>query len=407
MKSQKSTLPSEIFQKCTVAAVLILILLLFSCQENSKITRSYDDGVEIIQYHDIEDWLPRYQMELKEITAISGYYRDSLFFPFAELWDFLIDRESNFFILERNTCRVYKFSRAGKLLKTFGHRGLGPGETTSPGPLFFSEGSFYLLSQAPQKLIRFDPDLNYLADISLEPHTVFWVFRDQNNEANFFLTLDLLKTPAKRNSKSHWLRAYHTFNSPEFRRDTLATNRYHVGGEKQGNTIILDYTVPARFLMAADSTFWINQTVAYRIHLKNKHKPDKIIVIEYPLSELSEREKKELKEKALSRNFGSILAQAGLKKKVRNFPEYQQQITAIDQLNEEIWVTVFSPADKENQEIHVYDLQGTLKKLISTEDARFSTGRKKYARGDTLYMIETGENGDTAVKCYTMNFANL
>ncbi|MDQ7054224.1 MAG: hypothetical protein Q9P14_15555 [candidate division KSB1 bacterium] len=373
--------------------------------EDPEILRYVKNGVEIVEYHSVEKWLPRYTLRLQEQLSISGSFRDSVFIPFGKLQDLMVDQNKNIFIVERNTSRIYKFSQTGKLLQLQpGRKGLGPGESMAPGPMFFQKGLFYWLSQSPQKIIALDLDLNFIKEMSLKPRTVFWIFRDRRNEPIFFLTLDLLAKKTTRNAYSKWLRAFHTYNSP-FLPEIPYGLHVSNGGKRQGNTLVLDYTVPAFYVLAPDCTFWINNTIEYTIELRKMHNHFRTIKIDYPPIKLSDKEKNELKQKAMERNFVGILNQAGLRKKVINFPELHKQIASIDLLNEEIWVSLFASKSKSSQQIHVYDFNGRLIKLVLLEGFRFEQTNKKYIVDDMLYVIQSDDqNGYTTVKRYKMQF---
>ncbi len=287
--SQNKTRPFYSPQLYFILIIFFIFIFLFSfsCQQSEQVIRTVEDGIEIIQYNNPEKWIPRFTLKLEEELVIAGYYED-VYVPFGKLTDVMVNQNGEIFIVEQNTSKVYKFSKQGEFIKTFGRTGKGPGESIDPGSMFLYENNYCYLAQTPQKVIFFDQDLNYVDDLTLRPRTAAWIYRDQNNSPLFFYTMDSVVPENGNVLDRYFLSSWHTFNYPNFKRDTLSEYRSRNPGERQGNKYIMDYEAPAVSRFAPDSTFWINKSIEYKIELKNRFKGQRIIKIDYPLEKLTD-----------------------------------------------------------------------------------------------------------------------
>ena len=66
------------------------------------------------------------------------------------------DMERNFYILDPQDCRIYKFSPSGDLLKTFGRKGEGPGDMKSPFRIYLTGENNLAVSEISNHVNFFD-----------------------------------------------------------------------------------------------------------------------------------------------------------------------------------------------------------------------------------------------------------
>lgn len=373
---------------------LFIILLFFTSCQSKKTKKSYENNIETIEYIEPNTWMPKYELKLNKELEISNY-KDSIYF--GKLGDFLVDQQNNILIVERARFQIHKFSKNGEYIKSLGRQGRGPCECIYPGPLFFYDSSYYLLSQVPPKLINFDNDLNYINDFSLK-NTIFWMFRNQGNFPTFFLIHERI-----RSKYVGFSRTFHTFNSLQFNLDSTAIVKYKGNDETKKNIRFVNYDVPKQYIIADDGKLWLNETTEYKIDLIKNRKKILSILIDLPLQRYTEEELKTYKEEIKGNVGRSIISQAGLQTQIGTLPEYHPAIKKIINLHDQIWVLLKKSISDRFYTIHVYNLNGNLEKIVKVAKDDFVQGNLYYRKDNFLYLMGEDDFNYTVAK-YKMNF---
>lgn len=102
-------------------------------------------------------------MILDEVLSIGSLDGDSIF----QWTGVAVDSASNIYVADAMDYSLKKFSPQGRLLKTAGGRGQGPGEFTAPRLLGCSEAYVYATDQGLLGLHVFDKELNFRRRIAL------------------------------------------------------------------------------------------------------------------------------------------------------------------------------------------------------------------------------------------------
>jgi hypothetical protein len=74
----------------------------------------------------------------------------------------LVDNKGNIFVLDDQTCEIFKLSPGGKLLKKTGRKGVGPGENKSPMKILQNRDKIYVIDFEMPYVNIFDLELNFL-----------------------------------------------------------------------------------------------------------------------------------------------------------------------------------------------------------------------------------------------------
>jgi len=108
-----------------------------------KGTIEEEDGVKVIKnpgkplYGEIE-------LKLEVDLSIGGEDVDENYM-FRRVSDIEVDEEGNIYVLDSIECRIQKYDKDGKYLKTIGRKGEGPGEFQRASSMYFdSEGKLYV-----------------------------------------------------------------------------------------------------------------------------------------------------------------------------------------------------------------------------------------------------------------------
>ncbi|MGD2093111.1 MAG: 6-bladed beta-propeller [Candidatus Aminicenantes bacterium] len=91
-------------------------------------------------------------------TTESRFSHQDLFVPKSGL----VDNKGNIFVLDGQTCEIFKFSPKGKLLKKNGRKGGGPGENTLPMKILLNRDRIYVIDYQRPYVNIFDLELNFL-----------------------------------------------------------------------------------------------------------------------------------------------------------------------------------------------------------------------------------------------------
>jgi hypothetical protein len=78
--------------------------------------------------------------------------------------DIAVDDEGNIFVLDRIAHRILKFSVQGRVLKSWGKRGSGPGDLAEPGGIAIGpDGAVYVANSFFSRILKFSRDGELLA----------------------------------------------------------------------------------------------------------------------------------------------------------------------------------------------------------------------------------------------------
>ena len=84
----------------------------------------------------------------------------------GQLWDpayTIFDEEDNFYVLDKENCRVQKYDKEGNFLENFGKKGLESSEFLYPqGMAIDKEGNIYIVDSGNHRVQKFDKDGNFL-----------------------------------------------------------------------------------------------------------------------------------------------------------------------------------------------------------------------------------------------------
>jgi len=372
---------------------LAILISFFSC-DTRKIKINREDNFELVEYIDPDKWISTSRLELIKELEITRY-QDSLFL--GEMVDLLIDREGSILIVERENSQIHKYSSNGTYISSLGREGRGPCECIHPGPIFFYDSLYYLLSQVPPKLISFDINLNCMGDVNLQ-NSLFWVYRNINNTPSFFLTHERI-----RDRYDGYARTFNSFNDLSFILDSVITIEHKNKDVTNQNLRIVNYDTPKEYVIADDGKLWLNETTEYKIDLYKEKHIVRSIVINYPLEKYSADELKTYKETIEETRGRNVILQAGLQIKTGVLPEYHKAIKRIINFNDQIWVFLRKKMIDNNFTIHIYNINGELSKIISVSNADIYEARLFALKEGYLYVM--GENNfDYSLSKYRMNF---
>jgi len=126
-----------------------------------------EDGVKIIKnpktplYGEIE-------LELEVDLVIGGEDVDENYM-FRRVSDIEVDEEGNIYVLDSRECRIQKYDKNGRYLKTIGRKGEGPGEFQRPGRITF-DARRKLYVDEYKKIIIFEEDGTFEKNVNTDFH---------------------------------------------------------------------------------------------------------------------------------------------------------------------------------------------------------------------------------------------
>lgn len=87
----------------------------------------------------------------------------------ADITDLTIDPEGYLWMTDAANDRLFKYSKEGKMIQTYGESGVAPGQLSSPMSIAFdSEGNLYILEQGNLRIQKLDEALHFVHQWSLE-----------------------------------------------------------------------------------------------------------------------------------------------------------------------------------------------------------------------------------------------
>jgi hypothetical protein len=147
--------------RANTAAALASCLILASCATRDAVERRFENGVEVVFNH-----IQRYRLRgepsslrLRKILGID-LEREDLAAKMGAPGEWCADDAGNIYIVCFKTERdfVFKFDSSGRLLRSFGPRGQGPGELQWPFLMGWGREGISLYDKGPNKVIVFGPD---------------------------------------------------------------------------------------------------------------------------------------------------------------------------------------------------------------------------------------------------------
>ncbi len=120
------------------------------------------DGVEVI-HNPAEPLHGELALELEEDLVIGGEEFDENY-NFRRISDIEVDNEGNILVLDYMDCRIQKYDKEGKYLRTIGRKGEGPGEFQQPVRMYLTPGGKLYVSE-PRKIHVFDKNQEYKRSI--------------------------------------------------------------------------------------------------------------------------------------------------------------------------------------------------------------------------------------------------
>ena len=107
-------------------------------------------------------------LTLRENLVIGGDGGDANGVGFSEIRGIQVDDQGQIYVLDSKECLVKVFDPKGKLIRSFGKRGQGPGEFENPLGMWLSKAGLSIFDFSTHKIVRFDPQCSHLEDLSLK-----------------------------------------------------------------------------------------------------------------------------------------------------------------------------------------------------------------------------------------------
>ena len=145
--------------KAKAAAPLAVCMILISCASRDAVERRFENGVEVVLNH-LQPYHLRGQpssFRLSKILSID-LEREDLSAKLGTPGEWCVDDAGNIYVVCFKTDRdfIFKFDSSGKLLKSFGPRGQGPGELQWPFLMGWGRDGISLYDKGPDKVIIYD-----------------------------------------------------------------------------------------------------------------------------------------------------------------------------------------------------------------------------------------------------------
>lgn len=148
----------------------LLFLPVAGCSRDSTSTVVGRDsaGVRIVDAPAADSPLP---WTITEIRRLGGADSGAASFTEASAWSVGTDRQGRIYVLDRLNFQVAVFDSSGKVLRTMGRKGGGPGEFQFPGSLIVSgDGEASVFDFSKQALVKFAPDGSVAPQFSFQPY---------------------------------------------------------------------------------------------------------------------------------------------------------------------------------------------------------------------------------------------
>ena len=159
--------------------------------------------------------------------------------------DIAADSKGNYYVVETGGCQIKKFDKNLRYVKSFGHRGKGPGEFITPSAIFIAKNDrVYVSDDNLSKIMVYNVEGKYLEAISVKGHELYFKLLKNGNillpnpvvgyaaGAKQFSLLHILDTDGKVIQKFGEGIIYKTFPAAN------GGNRFRFDVDKNGNIII-------------------------------------------------------------------------------------------------------------------------------------------------------------------------
>jgi hypothetical protein len=138
---------------------IVLFCFTFGCQKQEQVERFMEDGVEVVVNH-LEPYKLRGEpnsLILEKVLSIDTESDELAEVGLPDVSSVSADSEGNiyFFRYERSDNFLYKFSKNGKFMKSFGKRGQGPGEIQMVSYFLIDSKDNIIISDAANRKIIF------------------------------------------------------------------------------------------------------------------------------------------------------------------------------------------------------------------------------------------------------------
>ncbi|MFC1499812.1 NHL repeat-containing protein [Candidatus Zixiibacteriota bacterium] len=161
--------------------VVILLLLLNPSCGSDTYTVEYVHDVEIIHNHS-PVWGETPQVRLEFIRRIGDVDGEDEQYLFAQPRQVEVDRDDNYYVLDRDLIRIQKYDHEWNYLMSIGNLGQGPGEFRDPLSFVIDRrSSLYVMDYLNNRIQMFDLSGNYLRTIMTEQRASFIAVTDTGN----------------------------------------------------------------------------------------------------------------------------------------------------------------------------------------------------------------------------------
>ena len=380
--------------------VMVFCLFLFSCgSENFK--KENINGIETISYAFSDDWPKRYKIVLEEKFSIEGKIeKTGNLYKFGRLTDYIV--EDDFYLIhDYKEHSVFKFDLKGKLVKTYDYRGNGPGENPYTGSLLKYKNYFGIKVSNPSRVILLDNNLNFIKDHRAENEFASIIRSDKTFEPLFVKTMENLGI---KNKKNQWRLIFHRFSDLNLKEDVFLKYNYSIdAGEKIDGVYYMDYGFSAKRKMLSNYNYWVNESYDGKIDIYNSNGLKKRII--FPVKKYALTKDENMLMRA---GRPGMFTMAGLNAKYRNFPKFHKAITKIEQMENEVWITIYKPEEVNKQLVYVFTLEGELKEILEFQKPKDYLWYNQYLKKGILYQIEKEpEEGWTIFKKYKLKYIKI
>ena len=161
-----------------ISLFFVIIFLSGCAQKSGDVEKNVEDGIEVIVNHAEPYQIPEIQqpVRLEEELTIDLEDEDVVQAGLFLIDTFCADDEGNIYILTLRSEQdhIYKFSKEGKFITSFGQNGKGPGEIARPTAIIFTPEKTLLVPDPDNtKLLYFDQEGNLLREFILKQNMTF------------------------------------------------------------------------------------------------------------------------------------------------------------------------------------------------------------------------------------------
>ena len=178
---------------------VLVVFFLFSCSNEKGNKNSADSGDKNYRVIEGDDGIKTYlnksrgsdenlQMDFKEILTIKGDSKDSNS-SFSNISRMCVSQDGDIYLFDKGSFTIKKFNKKGKLIRTIGSRGTGPGEFTNEPSLAVLADTLYVTAANANKVLLYDNQGEFVRNINFDRKAPQFLFSTKNNT---FVALDLI-----------------------------------------------------------------------------------------------------------------------------------------------------------------------------------------------------------------------